>query len=490
MILPFLAGFFVSFLAIFSFLKINYVSSINKWILQTSQFIYYSGHPLLDDDEIFKQITGRFKGVFSSLMIVLFKTIVFLTIILLIVSLSSIIIYVFHGNSLSASNDTFLSILFPKYLIRLPFIIGSLLPIFLLPYFNNKERKESEAYSSIDKLLHYVFLGNKNIAQFLFKIELFLNKKLLKNTTSNKNVYVSGLARAGTTVLMQYLGQLEDFKSISYRNLPFLFLPKTWSKSQNRKNLKEKERFHQDGIMHNINSYEALEESFWRIFIGSFIKDDTIVRHDIDKNIFKKYNYFRRLIAGNKIYLAKNNNHLLRAESLHQLDKKTGNNTLTIIPFRNPYNQAQSLLNQHLLLSKLQKDDEFTLDYMDFLVHHEFGLHSKIPLLKEADISFITKIDKNSIEYWLEIWLLFYNSAYELFKDKHNIYFICYEDFIIDPKRSLKLLLELLNLPKNRIDKIIIKDFKPRKKIELEDKGGKYLDLYYKLNQIAINNYG
>jgi hypothetical protein len=162
------------------------------------------------------------------------------------------------------------------------------------------------------------------------------------------------MARAGTTVLMQYLGELQEFKSLSYRNLPFLFMPKTWPRLTFNKKSKEKERFHQDGVKHSLNSYEALEEPFFRNNLGEqYIKDDKIVKHELNQKVYKRYNSFRKLVAKDKIYLSKNNNHLLRAESLHQLDIKHDNKTITVIPFRYPYEQANSLLKQHKLLSEL-----------------------------------------------------------------------------------------------------------------------------------------
>lgn len=492
----FLVGFIVSFLAIIVFIKIEYVSSINKWILQTSHFIYYSGHPLLNDDEIFDQIKKRFGSVSGSLLIVLLKTIGFVLIIIVLVGVSSAVIGLLEGKEVpDFKSDRLLSQLFPNYLIELPFILGTLLPIVIVPFMPNKSRKEKEPYSAIDKFLHYVFLGNKNIALFTFKIELLLNGRRLKDNKASSSVYVSGMARAGTTVLMQYLGELEGFKSLSYRNLPFLFLPKTWPLLIPKKKTAEKERFHQDGIKHSLNSYEALEEPFFRNNLGEeYIKEDRIVKHQLNERIYKKYNAFRKLIAKDKIYLAKNNNHLLRAESLHQLDENNNGKTVTIIPFRNPYNQANSLLKQHKLLSELQMYDNFTLDYMDFLAHHEFGLHCKTPLLKEKNIKPLIDMDKNNIDYWLETWYLFYSQALKTFKEKDNFYFICYEDFVLSPKKTLEILLSKMNLSEELVNSIAIKKFKPvtaqNTNQNTNQNTSKYLNLYSNLRLIAINNYG
>ncbi len=488
----FLAGFLVTVLAILFFLKLKFILSINDWILETSQFVYYSGHPILNDDEIFDQIKQRFKKVASTLLIVLLKTILFIFVILVLVSISSIIVGLLEGKGiLNYKSENFISELFPIYLVQWPFILGTLAPIILVPFLTKKNIKEKAAYSPIDKLLHYIFLGNKNISQFTFRIELMLNRKKLKSSVVSQNVYISGMARAGTTVLMQYLGELEEFKSLSYRNLPFLFMPKTWPKLVSNKKSQEKERFHQDGVKHSLNSYEALEEPFFRNNLGElYIKDDKIIKHELNQKIFKKYNAFRRLIAGNKIYLAKNNNHLLRAESLHQLDDKHSNKTITIIPFRDPYEQANSLLKQHKLLSKLQQEDTFTLDYMDFLVHHEFGLHCKIPLLIDRDINSILNLDKNSIDYWIEIWYIFHNQIFTIFKGAENIHFICYENFVSNPKKSLETLLSKVHLPKELANSINIRTFEPKTTQNTTLKNTKYLNLYNDLKLIAINNYG
>ena len=491
--MTFLAGFIVSFLAIICFVKIDFNSSINKWILETARFVYYSGHPLLNDDEIFDQIKKRFKGVSSSLLVVLLKIIVFLATIAILVGISSMIISLLRGQEiLNFRQDDVLASLFPDYLFQWPFILGTIAPILLVPFISKKRATEKATYSAIDKFLHYVFLGNKNIARFIFKIELFLNKKSLKTNDSSCNIYISGMARAGTTVLMQYLGELKEFESLSYRNLPFLFMPKTWPYLISwRKKAKQKERFHLDGVTHSLNSYEALEEPFFRNNLGAnYIKNNTIISYQLNEKIFNRYSAFRRLVARDKIYLAKNNNHLLRAESLHQFDKKHNNKTLTIIPFRNPYEQAKSLLKQHKLLGKLQKVDSFTLDYMDFLVHHEFGLHCKIPVLIEKDVKFILNLDKNSIDYWLQTWHFFYSQALTLFKEKADFCFVCYEDFVSNPKMTLEKLLSKANLSEHLVNAISIKEFKQASTQETHLLDRKYLNLYNQLKLISINNFG
>ena len=92
MIIEFILGALVSFIFLLLFKTIGYFESINKWILATSKFIYISGHPLLDDETIYQNITKRFKGVFLGVMSVLLKTVLIVIILLTLIALSSIVI--------------------------------------------------------------------------------------------------------------------------------------------------------------------------------------------------------------------------------------------------------------------------------------------------------------------------------------------------------------------------------------------------------------
>ncbi len=68
---------------------------------------------------------------------------------------------------------------------------------------------------------------------------------------------------------MQYLGQLPEFVSLSYLNMPFIFMPRTGPKTMSKDRGHEKERSHKDGMTHSLSTYEALEEPFWLHFVGA-----------------------------------------------------------------------------------------------------------------------------------------------------------------------------------------------------------------------------
>ena len=59
-------------------------------------------------------------------------------------------------------------------------------------------------YNAISRVLHWIALQPKAIAEISFDIEnTLVNKK--DTTFSDNHIFISGLARSGTTILFQYL---------------------------------------------------------------------------------------------------------------------------------------------------------------------------------------------------------------------------------------------------------------------------------------------
>ncbi len=186
--------------------------------------------------------------------------------------------------------------------------------------------------------------------------------------------------------------------------------------------------------------------------------------------------------------MAKNNNHLLRAKSLHRLDAEKGLRTRTVIPFREPYAQAKSLLQQHNILSTLQTEDDFALDYMDFLVHHEFGLHVKTLLLDESAGELQPDADPYSLEYWLDVWYIFYRGAFDLYATEPDFSFFCYENYLKNPRGSLLSLCSFLDIAPQQLESVEVKEWKRMRTEQVEDPTPELMALYDKMTQGAINH--
>ena len=366
-----------------------------------------------DDDEKIKIISKSTNRLLASLG----KTLL-LFLVAILVGAVPLALYCVISN-LAYSELDFLS-LYPVLAISAGATIAFIIPI--------SKRKDNLGYSELARLLHRMALDNYNISNRLFKRE---RKKIRKKGIGPKNefVVISGLARAGTTSLMNDLAEIHAFKSLSYANMPYLMAPNTWAKFYKPKSKKLKERSHKDGIKIGLNSNEALEEYFFKVKADdSYVFDDRLEEYSISEDDYKDYLDYHAVIRknNNKIYLAKNNNFILRYKSVRAFN----DDFLMVILFRDPLTHAASLLAKHHDYLQMQEQDTFILEYMNWLGHHEFGQNQKHFIFsnsKEFEYS-----DKDSLNYWLESWINYY--SYALSIEHPNTIFVNYDEFCEKPK--------------------------------------------------------
>ena len=138
---------------------------------------------------------------------------------------------------------------------------------------------------------------------------------------------------------------------------------------------------------------------------------------------------------GESRYLSKNNNNILRLPTI----AKAFPDATILIPFRDPIQQANSLLRQHQLFCERHREDPFARNYMYWLGHHEFGLTHRAFRFVENDA--ISNGDPTDINYWLHVWHDTY--AYLLRTRPANANFICYEQLC---RKPVTLMAKLMNL--------------------------------------------
>jgi len=285
-------------------------------------------------------------------------------------------------------------------------------------------------YSWLQQKLHQIALSSQFMRNVTFDVEISL---ISPEQTTDNHVFVAGLARSGTTILLNAIHNSNQFSSLSYQDMPFVLAPNLWSKlSINKQNSVLVERAHGDGLKVSLESPEAFEEVFWKTF------------DEYDKNIkekFKSYVEFINHKYQKKRYLSKNNQNIRRLE----LISNTFPNSKILIPFRNPIQNSFSLLSQHLRFIEDTKNDIFISNYMRWIGHTEFG-PNYIPIHNK---NLIFKHDLD-INHWLEQWFLTYQNCYEKLKDTKNIYFICYEQLCSSKDYWIDIL-KLLNI-KNKYD--------------------------------------
>lgn len=307
---------------------------------------------------------------------------------------------------------------------------------------------EKSDYNFADRLLHRLALGVPAIARASFELDRFTAEKE-SAASEEKHVFVSGLARAGTTILMRTFYETGNFCSLTYRNMPFVLMPCTWKKlsSSFQKKHQQKERAHGDGILVSFDSPEAFEEVFWRVYCArDYIFDTNLRPHTVSNETIGRFReYVQRITScacdqNQRRYLSKNNNNILRLGVI----RKAFPESIIIIPFRDPFQHAVSLFNQHLKFCERHAEDSFSRAYMYWLGHHEFGLTHKAFRFPGNDETLPVNYTPDNINYWLKVWLDTY--SYILGSAPDGCLFVCFESLCNSPADTLGHLFEATGL--------------------------------------------
>lgn len=295
------------------------------------------------------------------------------------------------------------------------------------------------SYSRAEKNLHKLYLSNYFLAKSSLELEEIMHGKKARETAIQEYVFITGLARSGTTALMNKIFSSEEYASLQYSNMPILLSPNLWNK---KLKIAKHERAHKDGIIIDGNSPEEFDEYFWKVFLNDAYIKDGLLPHEVDDKVLNKYKAYVSLICHSKKkqkYISKNNNNILRLNALKKIE---GNKIIVL--FREPLSHASSLMKLHKSFSENQKEDPFALDYFNYLGHHEFGLNHKPFLLTQNFIENRSKYSLDNLNYWLLIWINYYEYLLEHFDEQYIL--VSFEDLIHTPNTVYKHMGSVLNI--------------------------------------------
>jgi hypothetical protein len=289
-------------------------------------------------------------------------------------------------------------------------------------------------YGVLDRTLHRAALQFGPLAELWFDLDQAMNRLDPQGTAGGRHIFVTGLARAGTTILMRRIYATGTFCSLTYRDMPFVLAPNLWSLLTKvaRRTKAPAERAHGDGILVDIDSPESLDEVFWRIFSGDDYIGRTHLRpYEPDAETMAKYAaYVAAILKADPErrprYLAKNNNNILRLGSIRRAFPEA----VILIAFRDPLAHAASLLHQHWNFNARQQEHPFVRSYMTWLGHHEFGLDHRPFRFSEAGAGRLAAHRPDRLEYWLEIWCQTYDWLAK--SAPRDAVFVCYEQLCQD----------------------------------------------------------
>ena len=304
-----------------------------------------------------------------------------------------------------------------------------------------------EGYGAASRLFHKIALSGRATPEMFFDIEKTMYGGDLSDSTGGAHIFVSGLARSGTTLLMRMLHDTRAFASLTYRDMPLVMAPNLWKKIGGafQKSMDRRERAHGDGLEVDYDSPEALEEVFWRTFCGpDYILADELRPMAADEETIDEFRLYVALILKRyekARYLSKNNNSILRLPSIVAAFPQA----TVLIPFRDPLAQAASLLRQHQLFTKTHSEDAFSRQYMSWLAHHEFGGDQRRFVFDEAQGAEYGNPD--DLSYWLDVWIDAYSYlAKQADTLGQNLLFFSYERLTDAPEEVRVQLFDRLGL--------------------------------------------
>jgi hypothetical protein len=266
-------------------------------------------------------------------------------------------------------------------------------------------------YSALDRAIHRLAFAGRAVQETAADMEAMLYGERFRHLTVERPIFVTSLPRAGTTLVLELLARVPGIATHNYRDMPFVRAPILWDVISRsfRKPSALRERAHGDGMVVGYDSPEAFEEVLWRSFWTEKYASDCIEpwTGDEDSSDFRELlvDHIRRIIAARAgdgplpRYGSKNNANISRIALLRALFP----DGVVLVPFRDPVDQALSLLDQHRRFAELHDRDAFAKRYMDDIGHLEFGaLHKPIQFEGMNEVRLCYNPD--TVDYWAAYW--------------------------------------------------------------------------------------
>jgi hypothetical protein len=212
-------------------------------------------------------------------------------------------------------------------------------------------------------------------------------------------VFISGLARSGSTVLLEILAQHPDVATHRYRDFPMLYTPYWWNwflDRQPRKPVEAQERAHGDGLLVTTESPEAMEEVLWMGFFPGLHDPgrSNLLDATSEAPEFERFyrDHIRKLLylRGGRRYVSKGNYNIGRLAYLLKLFP----DARLVLPVRQPLGHIASLAKQHRRFAEVHAANPRALAHMQRVGHFEFG-GDRRPINPGAD---------HAIQSILELW--------------------------------------------------------------------------------------
>jgi Sulfotransferase family len=251
------------------------------------------------------------------------------------------------------------------------------------------------------------------LGPWLARIESRLLRDDLNEVHIERPVFIAGLPRSGSTILLEMIADAPGFTAHRYADFPLLWTPYAWNWLRQRLPLRAAariERAHRDRILVNRDSPEAFEEPIWQQGfphlhqeMQSEILDAQTDSADFEQ-LFKDHIRKLLMVRASARYVSKGNYSVLRLGYLAKLFP----DARLLVPLRAPEAHVASLLKQERLYASAP---EKVLRHIGRIGHHEFGKYRRVLHLGDAEAFAQTREDFSQgrmARAWLRTWVCVY----------------------------------------------------------------------------------
>jgi len=268
-------------------------------------------------------------------------------------------------------------------------------------------------------------------------------------------VFVAGLARSGTTMVLTLLERADAVATHRYRDFPFLCVPLAWNWLQDLLGggaQEAVERPHRDRIRITKESAEAFEEPIWQEFFP-WVHDparshvlDAAASYPEFENFFASHLRKILWLRGGRRYVSKGNYNLARIEYLARVFPTAR----FVVPVRSPLSHVHSLVEQHALFCRYAKDDPRVPKYLAAAGHYEFGPQRRPTNFDAARVGEIAAAWREGDDYrgYARQWAQAYAHVDRLRAGPlaSRMMVLRYEDLCAQPLEKTRALLEFCSL--------------------------------------------
>lgn len=298
----------------------------------------------------------------------------------------------------------------------------------------------------------------------LGNLETRLVEESISEISIDRPIFIAGLARSGTTILLELLAEHPQVATHQYRDFPALLTPYWWNRWLDlvpQREEKAEERAHGDGIAVTSRSPEAFEEMLWMAFFPQL--HDPMRNSLLDKHAsypgFERFHaeHIRKLlrVRNRQRYAAKGNYNLTRLAYLQRLYS----DARFILPIRDPTWHIASLMKQQALFTAGESQSSRALDHMRRVGHFEFGLDRRAINTGNDELTAeVTQLWANGeeIEGWARYWAYIYDSVADTLDADPQLSQACmvirYEELCQQPNEMLTRFYEHCSLEITQAD--------------------------------------